>query len=111
MHLDDPAIERHVELALTLDEELENRGFWITFRIVDVPNGKHPDVNRALVDELDAWLASMDDLPVGEIEERDFEIGSFLFNVRVARKGDRVRERGGTVIANPYPALAYWIDG
>jgi len=104
-------VERHTHTALTLDEKVENRRFWLSFDVDDVERGAERDVAGALAGQVDAWLETLDDSNAGEVTEREFDLGGWRFTIRVAPKGQRVRERGGTIIANPYPAFAYWVNG
>lgn len=100
--------ERHVQIALGIDERLSLRDFWVSFS-VDYEGANPTDLAEAiehLVSALDEWLSQV--APGEMVSEQRFEINGWSFVARAAPKGVLARERGGTVVANPYPAIAYW---
>lgn len=101
-------VDRHVDVAQSLDENVTNRSFWVSFQVVSAPEEIDPAAAAALVLEVDDWLWELEDHdPLGLVERR-FAIECFVFGVRAAPKRPRARARGGTIIANPYPTFAHW---
>src|SRR4051794_3007547 len=110
MTLSTEDLERHRAVAYAIDSHLRHRDYWIHLDVT--AEGQHDPEQAAteFVPKLDQWLDMLGQ-PQQHQSEAEFDAAGVHLEVKVFAKGDTSLRQGGTIVANPVPAFAYWTGG